>query len=118
MKSERQPFSFFLIFAVAPSTDSVPRDFVPLIRYFRERFKTRALRIDEQVDRTHLWVGTAPIPSRGQTVPPDLLQKRLAVLNKYFDGPIGVKAPLPYPRRGSGQREADIFWILEYIDGP
>jgi hypothetical protein len=110
--------TFFRNLKSTPSPDSLPRDFMPLIRYFRERFKARHLRIDEQVARTDLWIGAATIPPRGHAVPSDVLQTRLAVLNEYFDGPIGVNASLPYPKRESAQREADILWTLEYIDQP
>lgn len=110
--------TFYKDLESTPSADPLPRDFLPLIRYFRERFRARHLRIDEQVARTHLWYGAAIIPPRGQTVPADVRQKRLAVLTKYFDGTIGVKASVPYPKRGSAQREADILWTLEYIDQP
>jgi hypothetical protein len=97
----------------------LPRDLEPVVRYYSSRYRRR-LPEDEQLTRTEIWLGSAPVPPPGSG---DAAQaaEREAVLGEYrretADAAGGV-APaahlLPHPV-GTKQTEADISWTLFYV---
>ena len=95
-----------------------PRDVRPLARYFRDRFSREYLNSDEHVVRTEVWVGGAPIPPPGQRLTDGQREKRLAVLQRYWDGPSERTTNIFAPPVGAAQQEGDIVWTLEYAERP
>jgi hypothetical protein len=88
----------------------------PLVGFFRRRFAI-SLAPDDIIVRTELWYGSAPMPPRGERLPDETLQARLAVLHGYYDGPVPViLGSQDFPTVGIEEREADIVWRLEFID--
>jgi hypothetical protein len=95
-----------------------PRDVRPLAKYFRDRFRRDYLNADEDVVRTEVWLGEAPIPPPGQRLSDGQLEKRLAVLQRYWDGPSERPTSTFVPPVGAAQQEGDIVWKLEYAERP
>jgi hypothetical protein len=93
----------------------LPTDLRPLCSYFGRRFQTRSLTAGERIVRTEVWFGTAQVPPRGVQEDPSILDARLDVLRRYYDGPVEDHVP-----SGGGspidavERESDIAWLLEY----
>jgi hypothetical protein len=98
-------------------SEELPDDLAPIARYFARRFEGVMLRSDERVLRTEIWSGTAPMPPPGSTPNQTLTEARLAVLRKYYEGPVQNHFGRPvYPVYHRAEREADISWTLEYFE--
>jgi hypothetical protein len=95
-----------------------PRDVRPLAKYFRDRFRREYLNADEDVVRTEVWLGEAPTPPLGQRLSDGQREKRLAVLQRYWDGPSERPTSTVVPPVGATQPEADILWTLKYAERP
>jgi len=109
-------------FLAAHSRDAkladAPRVVRPLAKYFRDRFRRDYLNADEDVVRTEVWLGEAPIPPPGQRLTDPQLEQRLAVLQRYWNGPYERSTSTALPTLGAAQQEADIVWKLEYAERP
>jgi len=90
----------------------------PVARYFRNRFLRNYANPDERVIRTEVWRGDAPLPPLGERISERQLAGRLAVLQRYWDGPSERAPSITTPEVGAVQREADIQWRLEYAERP
>ena len=95
-----------------------PRDMRSLAKYFRDRFRRDYLNTDEDVVRTEVWFGEAPIPAVGQRLSDGQREKRLEVLQRYWDGPFERSASTVVPPVGAAQQEGDIVWRQEYAERP
>jgi hypothetical protein len=85
----------------------------PIARYFRNRFRASYLTPDEMVVRTEVWLGTAPIPPKGERLSDSQMEERWRVLQRYWNGPVEEQFSST-----TAQREADIVWTLEYAEKP
>jgi hypothetical protein len=102
-----------------PDTKSaeLPDDLAPIARYFGRRFERRALRPGEQVVRTEVWFGTAPMRPPGSSTEDELVQARWEVLRTYYGGPVERHFGRPLiPTYRATEQEADIEWVLEYFE--
>jgi hypothetical protein len=94
----------------------LPRDLLPIIRFYAERYRARHLSEGEEIVVSELWFGRAPVPIPGG-VDPGLPEARKAVLRSYYEEPrsqLGAsRMRLPV---GSTEREADIEWTLVYFE--
>lgn len=94
----------------------LPRDVLPLVRFYAGRYRTRQLSEGEEIARAELWFGRAPVPPPGGE-DPALPEARKAVLRTYYEEPrsqLGAsRMRLPV---GSTEREADIAWTLVYFE--
>jgi hypothetical protein len=95
--------------------DVEPSDLVPVAAYFGNRFRSAYLTAGEEITRTEIWYGLAPTPPTGDRLTDSQLQKRWDVLQRYWDGPLEVSAPVTPLQRGALQGEADIVWRLNYV---
>jgi hypothetical protein len=101
------------------SSESLPRDFVPLLRYFRTRFQRTHLPANARIVRTDLWYGVAEIPPPVQPVNDRVSKGRRKLLNEYQEGPTRIVGTASTnPQRGAVEQEADILWKLEYVEKP
>ena len=101
-----------------PGATTPPEDLRPVARYFRNRFLRTYANQDERVVRTEVWLGRAPIPPLGERVSDQQFAQRLAVLQRYWEGPSERAPTSSTPDVGATQREADIEWRLEYAERP
>jgi hypothetical protein len=84
-----------------------------VVRYYRNRFEQAH---DLRVLRTELWYTKAPSPPRGDTRPSAVLRERLDALDRYRLGAVSIGPGSTYTRPGTVDREADLEWVLEYIE--
>src|SRR5262249_15578809 len=97
----------------------VPDDLVPVARYFSRGFAQRALAPDERIVRTEVWSASVGNPPRGQQLEPSVVAARIARLGAYYDGAAEQRGvPAQAPNRLAVEREADLLWVLQYIDEP
>jgi hypothetical protein len=113
-----EQFDTKLIRLDARSTE-LPQDLAPVARYFAKRYQQQRLLPAEHIVRTEIWQGAAPIPPPGQTLSPEIIDARRAVLERYYSGPI-EEGPRKLPNQSyhTGEREADIQWVLIYFEEP
>ena len=99
------------------TTAELPSDLMPVRRYFERRFVARHLHQGEQVLRTEIWSGTAPIPLRGAALDRATVQTRLDFLKPYYLAPVEDRFPgESYPPYYAFEREGDIVWLLQYFE--
>jgi hypothetical protein len=99
------------------AASSARDDFAPIVRYFRSQYRRHFLAAGEDVIRTEVWYGLAPMPPRGRTLPEGRRSMRLDVLREYYNGPVrSTVGALKAQGLGSEEREADIVWTLEYVE--
>ena len=110
--------TFSVMRATRAASDTLPRDLVPLARYFRNRFQNEYLDTDERVVRTDVWFGQAPIPLPGHRLGKAETEAHLKILERYWQGPSESVFPGTRPDPGAAQREGDLVWKLEYVDEP
>jgi hypothetical protein len=106
---------------IAPDTRpaQLPKDLAPVARYFKTEFARKYLRGGDQVVRTEVWAGVAPIPRLGVAADEGARLERAVALQTYYDGPVEQRINIPeYPPYHAGEREADISWLLEYYEEP
>jgi hypothetical protein len=97
----------------------VPDDLVPVARYFARGFAQRALGPGERIVRTEVWSAGVDNPPRGQQLDPSVTAARLARLGAYYDGAAEQRGvPEHPPTRLAVEREADLLWVLHYVDEP
>ena len=104
---------------IKPDTVSseLPDDLAPIARYFARRFQREALRSDEDILRTEIWFGAAPMPPPGTTPDPTRVEARLSVVRGYYDGPVEDHFARPAtPVYHAAEEESDIIWVLEYFE--
>lgn len=100
--------------APASTSADLPDDLAPVARYFSRRFERRTLGVGERVVRTEVWYGVAAMTPPGVAVDPSTVEARLAVLRRYYQGP--VSGPPMNSLYHSTESEADIQWLLEYFE--
>jgi hypothetical protein len=92
------------------------REFEPLVRYFRNRYRDTYLEKGERIIRTEVWAGAAAIPPRGGSLPQDVIDRRDEALNRYYSGPAYAGSVAEPPPLGRKVTEADILWELIFVD--
>ena len=89
----------------------------PVAGHFARRFTSRYLVAGERVLRTELWIARTPNAAPGTALDPRRLEARLAVLRRYYEGPVqDRRVPREYFPHRAMQTEADLSWVMEYID--
>ena len=97
----------------------LPDDLAPVLRFFARRFERDRLDVNERILRAELWAGRSPNPKPGATRTAEELDAHLAVLRRYYDGPVERRTSVPlYPPHHASELEGDIEWVLEYFEGP
>ena len=71
----------------------------------------------DEVRRTEVWLGRAPIPPPGRRLDPQALGVRLDLLRRYRDGALDGPPPAPSVLEELDD-EADISWMLIHIEQP
>jgi hypothetical protein len=107
-------------YKIGPETSSqeLPDDLRPALRYLVRRFAENHLVPGERVVRAEFWYGTADNPPPESTVPAGSPPARLEIMHRYYAGPVELRLPNPpIPPYHSVEREGDIVWVLEYFDG-
>jgi hypothetical protein len=102
-----------------PPQPELPDDLAPVLRFFARRFERDHLDEGERILRAELWAGRSPNPKPGATRTVEEIDAHLAVLRRYYDGPIERRASVPsYPQHHASELEGDIEWVLEYFEAP
>jgi hypothetical protein len=97
--------------------EELPDDLAPVARYFSRAFARTHLDDTEEIVRTEVWFGNAPIPPLGTQLDEADRRERALALQAYYDGPVEQRLTVPaYPPYHAGEREADIEWLLEYFE--
>jgi hypothetical protein len=111
--------AFFSARALKMGDAAANEKLLPLARYFTRRFGQTFLANNEQIVRTDVWYGSAPIPPASSPRGDPEVADRLEILRHYYDGPVSAitRSPEP-PPLSSQEREADIEWGLASIDEP
>jgi hypothetical protein len=95
----------------------LPDYVAPVLRYFANRFARQRLLPGEKILRAELWYGVAPMTLAGKPNDDLLRQRRKAVIEKYYDGPVEMRGVIPsYPQYHTVEREGDILWLLDYFE--
>ena len=96
--------------------EELPDDLAPIARYYSRIFAQR-LPPGERIVRTEVWTGEAPNTPPGRERDEQALNRRRAVLQAYYEGVVEERFRVrPYPPYHGGEREADIYWLLEYFE--
>lgn len=101
--------------AMSPEREAPSSSIAPLVRHFNARFRAGHGVTPEEIARTEIWIGSAPVP------PPEApgglknRQRRREILKKYRDREPDDAAQESKPL-GSTHREADIIWQLVYVE--
>lgn len=94
----------------------LPDYVAPVVRYFARKFARQRLLPGEKILRAEFWYGVAPMTIAGKPNDDLLRERRRAVIEKYYDGPIEVRGALEYPKYHDVEKEGDILWLLEYFE--
>ncbi len=107
---------------IRPDTRSaeLPDDLAPVGRYFARAFERQHLDAGkERITRIEVWLGSSPTPPPGTPVDEGARREHMALLQRYFDGPVEHRLAVPsYPMYHSVDQEGDIHWLLEYFEEP
>jgi hypothetical protein len=115
VRNARQRFLRALGNTTPSRVADLPRDLVPIVRYYAER-RRRTLPPGDTISRAELWIGSAPVRPPGAIEAP-LQMERVDVLRDYYDGPSSFWVPAgSRPRVGSSSREADITWTFLFVE--
>ena len=96
----------------------LPKDLVPVVRYYSARYRARNLTEGETIGRAELWLGSAPVAAPGQQESA-AMDARLTALRAYHLAPRSqLHTPASTLPVGSREREADISWTLVYFEAP
>ena len=88
----------------------------PVVRYFHRRFLTARGLAAEQIVRTEIWRGVAPIPPPSDLSRPSNLEQRRQILAKYRDPQPTQVSSLVSSEMWTTYSEADIVWQLIYMN--
>ena len=95
----------------------LPRDLVPVVRYYAKRYRLRNLTDTETIARAEIWLGNAPVPPPGTPESEEVLARTSALAQYYDDARPTWAARSHYPV-GYAEREADITWTLVFVEEP
>lgn len=95
--------------------DPLPLDLAPVGRYFAREFARRQLGPNERIVWVETWYGEALNPPPGHALAAETLSAREKVLEKYYEGPVRAPA-VTVGRYGAREHEADINWLLDYVE--
>ncbi len=98
--------------------DALSRSFLPVVRYFSERYAREHLRTGDRLVRTEAWYGWATSRARGDVrIAP---RARAAAVGRYYGGLTEERVPRPiFQKIDSVEREADLLWmLLMYVETP
>jgi len=86
------------------------------LRFFKARFRLEHLSDRDQIVRTEVWFGSAPIPPPGDQQADEALRLRLAAVPSYYSDHRKTPFSGPYSGLGREERELDITWLLAYLE--
>jgi hypothetical protein len=96
----------------------LPRDLVPVVRYYANRYRTRNLTGNETIARAEIWLGNAPVPPPGTPESEEVLARASALAQYYDDARPTWAAMRSRHPVGYAEREGDITWTLMFVEEP
>ena len=104
---------------IRPGTRSeeLPDELAPIARYYRRVFAQHLRSPGDRIVRTEVWSGEAPNTPPGHEPDMQVLNRRRAVLQDYYEGVVEQRLDVPpHPPYHGAENQADIHWLLEYFE--
>lgn len=94
------------------------RRLATIARFYRERLERDRKDLSGRVVRTEMWYALAPSPPPGQRLTAGEIERREMALAGYRNTRIANVARPGAPRLRVAQPDADLTWVLLYVDSP